>query len=316
MHGQLPDHEQHDVPPPHHTEWDAVVFDLPPNKEEAARQRREDEQHEFARQQVETNRWLTRFTGALVFATFCTIAVGIWQASIYHAQLTAMQGQLDEMKRTGEQSTEQTWSAIGNINWMARSADWSQKESKLGIESSERQSKAELDATIANFRQEQRAWLGAQDFTDSLPEKGQVWSSAWIVNTGKSPAMNIVCRSSGFTRDAGHVLKTSDFVYPSSLPEIKQGTIFPNQRFPLKTLAGPELDEAKQTALFNNVKARIWTEYLFGEVRYRDTFGKLHWTHFCTELAADLTSGTPCPIYNDTDDNKDDEWLPQRKAQC
>ena len=61
-----------------HSEGSSVVFDKPKSPEEIAR----DEQHEFARKQVNTNKWLAWFTGALVLATFCTIGVGVWQACI------------------------------------------------------------------------------------------------------------------------------------------------------------------------------------------------------------------------------------------
>jgi hypothetical protein len=93
----LADQEQDNVHRNFHREGEAVVFDAPLNPEETARQAREDEQHKFARQQVKTNGLLAWFTGALVLATACTIGVGIWQAIIYHKQLTAMQGQLAQM---------------------------------------------------------------------------------------------------------------------------------------------------------------------------------------------------------------------------
>ena len=64
-------------------------------------------------------------------------------------QLATMHGTLIEMKRSGEQSTEQMWSAIGNMNWMARSMDWSQKVSQRGV-----------DASVNALEQEQRAWVG------------------------------------------------------------------------------------------------------------------------------------------------------------
>lgn len=89
--------EQDNVHRTFHREGEAVVFDAPPDPIATARQRREDEQHEFARRQAQTNVRLLWFTGALVVATFCTIGVGLWQATIYHQQLTAMQGQLGQM---------------------------------------------------------------------------------------------------------------------------------------------------------------------------------------------------------------------------
>ena len=78
----MSDQEHNNEPAPFHREGGSVIFDKPPSAEEAARQRRENEQHEFARSQVKTNKTLAYFTGALVVATFCTIGVGIWQGTI------------------------------------------------------------------------------------------------------------------------------------------------------------------------------------------------------------------------------------------
>lgn len=104
----MSDEEQGIGPAPFHEEAGTVIFDKPKSEEEIARQRRENEQHEFARSQVKTNKRLAWFTGALVLASFCTIAVGIWQASIYGSQLTAMQGQLDQMSKQSAEIQKQT----------------------------------------------------------------------------------------------------------------------------------------------------------------------------------------------------------------
>ena len=53
--------------------------------------------------------------------------IGIAALIIYGCQLGVMRGTLSEMKTSGETSTQQMWSAINNLNWMARSVDWSQK---------------------------------------------------------------------------------------------------------------------------------------------------------------------------------------------
>lgn len=71
--------EQKDENRPFHTEGGQIVFDSPVDTEKAAREKRESEQHEFQRAQVKTNKRIAIFSGFLVLATFCTIAVGIWQ---------------------------------------------------------------------------------------------------------------------------------------------------------------------------------------------------------------------------------------------
>ncbi len=86
-----------------------------------------------------------------------------------------MQGQLDEMKRSGEQSTEQVWRAIDNINWLARSMDWSQKTTQKGIQAQvERMDAARTDAdkaaqnalqaSIDIASEDRRPWVGLKDF--------------------------------------------------------------------------------------------------------------------------------------------------------
>jgi hypothetical protein len=185
----LSNQEQDNEAPPFHHEGGAGIFDKPKSQEEVARQRREDEQHEFARSQVKTNKRLAWFTAALVFASFCTIAVGIWQASIYGSQLTAMRGQLDEMKRSGATSTDQMWRAVGNINWLAQSMDLSQKSTKRAMGD---QTKAQLRAAnvaakqLEDFENVQAAHLTIENIS-GVREAGNNWKVSFILaNRGNS----------------------------------------------------------------------------------------------------------------------------------
>jgi hypothetical protein len=150
---------------------------------------------------------------------------------------------------------------------------------------------------------DQRAWLGASDYAYAITESDPVEGSVIVLNTGRTPAMEILCRTTGTTKLKGYILKDSDIVYPADLPTLKEGTIFPNQHFPLKA-AGPPMDLSKQKIWFNSVTGGGWIQYFFGDIRYRDVFGRDHWTHFCTQFVPKTKSGTPCSIYNDTDDNK------------
>lgn len=91
----MSDNEQDSADRPFHREGQAVVFDKPRSEEEIARETRDREQHEFARAQVKTNRRLAWFTGALVLATFCTIAIGVWQAEISQKAANAAKSAAD-----------------------------------------------------------------------------------------------------------------------------------------------------------------------------------------------------------------------------
>jgi hypothetical protein len=173
---------------------------------------------------------------------------------------------------------------------------------KKALEASNRQSKAALDASIASSREDQRAWLGAGDETYSIPESGPIESTVTVGNTGKSPAIDVFCRIMGITKPRAYILSDSDIIYSPELPVLKEGTLFPNQHFPLKAGGNP-MDPADQKIWFQNIQSGDWVEYFFGDVRYKDTFGKEHWTHFCSRFVSSTKTGTPCSVYNDTDDN-------------
>ncbi|MGI8961990.1 MAG: hypothetical protein ACR2IV_19970 [Bryobacteraceae bacterium] len=69
--------------------------------------------------------WLEKLniTGQIILAI-----VGIWALIIYSGQLSVMRGTLAEVKTSGETTRQQIWSAIGNMNWMAKSMDESMKK--------------------------------------------------------------------------------------------------------------------------------------------------------------------------------------------
>ena len=98
-------------------------------------------------------------------------AVGIGALCIYSGQLKVMQGTLEQMRHSGSVATDQTWQAIGNMNWLARGMDESVRQtqqavasgkdqSKVAMEASAAQSKAAIDASVATARTDQRAWVG------------------------------------------------------------------------------------------------------------------------------------------------------------
>ena len=207
--------------------------------------------------------------------------------------------QAAKMKDMSDAADKIRQAAEGMVAQEQRIADNAEKS----LKASNNQSKTALDASIAASRQDQRAWLGVGDETYSISESGPIESSATVLNIGKSPAMDIFCRTSGTTKLKGYTLKDSDIVYPVEMPTIKEGTLFLNQHFPLKAGGNP-MDPGQQKMWFGNVQSGDWIQYFFGEVRYEDTFGGDHWTHFCTQFVPATKAGTPCPIYNDTDDTK------------
>jgi len=152
-----------------------------------------------------------------------------------------MQGQLDEMKRSGEQSTEQMWSAVGNINWEARTMDLSRKSSERAMEEEVRKMQLQVDQiqrsadyakqALADNREatrlEERPWVGIEsavpiDFIPN-PENHTVNMTVAFTfkNYGRSVAQhihflavlnsdptvfNLSCEQSAIQNHAGDVL--------------------------------------------------------------------------------------------------------------
>ena len=54
------------------------------------------------------------------------------------------------------------------------------------------------------------------------------------------------------------------------------------------------MEAGKQKIWFDNVQGGDYVQYFFGEVRYKDAFGKNHWTHFCSQFVPTTKTGTPC----------------------
>jgi hypothetical protein len=217
-----------------------------------------------------------------------------------HTLAEAAKKQADKMETMSGAAEKIRLAAEGMVEQDKRIADNAQKS----LDASNRQSKAALDASIASSREDQRAWLGVGDETYSISESSPIESTANVSDTGKSPALDIFCRISGVTETKAYVLSDSDIVYPLDSPILKEGTLFPNQHFPLKASSKTQMAAEQQKLWFQNVQNGDWIQYFFCKVWYKDAFRRDHWTHFCTEFVPSTKAGTPCPIYNETDDSK------------
>jgi hypothetical protein len=120
---------------------------------------------------------------------FSAIALAFIVAVIYGGQLWVMKQQLTEMKRSGESATDQMWSAIRNMNWMARSMD-----------NSVQQSSKALEASIAASYLDERAWVSIKSVTLSTPyflnRDGQI--TITLANSGKTPALEVGIAKASF----------------------------------------------------------------------------------------------------------------------
>jgi hypothetical protein len=133
-----------------------------------------------------------------VFTILLFIATIVY-AVYARKQWQVMDKQLAVMQQSSEQSTEQVWKAIDNINWMARSEDWSQKTMQSGMGAQAEQGKRSANAAekaVEAARQDQRAWMGFNAEADGpLAFSNQLIPTLrikiTIANVGHSPALRV-----------------------------------------------------------------------------------------------------------------------------
>lgn len=269
----MSDHEQDSGPTSFHKEGGAVIFDKPKSQEEIARQRREDEQHEFARSQVNTNKTLAWFTGALVLATFCTIGVGIWQGFISQKAANAAKEAVGVASRTLEETQR------SNAR-QAQLAEQARRDASAAAEANSKQANASLQTTIDNFHQEQRPWIVPVGLV--LPyepdETKDPVTKVTFANVGKTPAIETFSLSQV---DAGP--NQPAFPIRDSDKKVSRGfgTIPPG--------IGTYSYETSNTGFGQNLHPDVLTAYragnetifVFGKFFYKDVVGNSHWTTFC-----------------------------------
>ena len=141
------------------------------------------------------------------------------------AQWWVMRDTLTVMKTSGDVSTNQLWQAIGNMNWMARTADGSLKTTQEAFEASNLQTKRLASATeitaqatkggIETNRDalvlENRAWLGVVNETITQFEAGkELKADITVINSGKTPASQVM---EGFDVEVLPVIPTTPILF-------------------------------------------------------------------------------------------------------
>src|ERR1035441_386132 len=117
--------------------------------------------------------------------------IGLLALWIYHGQLVEMrkatvatQGAVDVASRT----LTETQSSNAR---QATLADQARKDANAASEANRQDSGRALQATIDNFHQDQRAWVGPNGVT-GVPTVGQPFSiTVRYINTGKTPALHL-----------------------------------------------------------------------------------------------------------------------------
>jgi hypothetical protein len=208
-------------------------------------------------------------------------------------QWKTMGDTLSEMKTSGATATDQLWQAIGNMNWMARTADGSLRQTQRGVTLSESQSKKSLQSSIDFFRTDQRAWVSPSSVVVDAPKPditGTVFTVSYK-NTGKTPAINVVARLGGFP----NLYQIPEYDERPSSETTPADVLAPMAFDHIKTSHAPVSEiEIKR------IRDGLTNLYLFGTVWYDGVFGAHHWSQYCYSVTKTLEF-EPCPSHNACD---------------
>lgn len=121
---------------------------------------------------------------ALVF-TSVLMAFG----TLFYAGAAAFQVWL--MDQSSKHTDQQIGILIGNMNWLARSMDYSVKESDQNNREVAQNAKDALSNTQAQLRLDERAWVVVRGIGPA-PQLDQPWNLRVVfTNTGKTPAKKV-----------------------------------------------------------------------------------------------------------------------------
>ncbi len=160
-----------------------------------------------AQQFKEAEKRMTAFERSTVRWTRVAVFASILAAIFICLQWIVMDSTLNEMKRSGDNATNQLWQAIGNMNWMARTADGSLHQAQQIFEANKLQTKRLADSTEKAAEAaksgtetnrnalvlENRPWLGVTEETVTQLEAGkEIKAQITLFNSGKTPASQVI----------------------------------------------------------------------------------------------------------------------------
>jgi hypothetical protein len=225
-------------------------------------------------------RWIqTTLANKLMVITTAIVAFG----TLFYAGVAIFQWRL--MKESANQTSSQIDKLITESR---RISDTSSETAN--------QAKRALDATIENFRLEQRAWVGpTQVETVTKANENQRFKvNVSIVNSGKTPALRY--RSTAYLRmiDAKGNPELPKEIVNKAMKETS-AVMQPGMTFKVT----PEFNKVLSKADIDDLLAGKSAIYLVGIINYEDVFGRPHSTKICIYLAKDLAELKPCSSGNE-----------------
>ncbi|HKV92989.1 MAG TPA: hypothetical protein VJW20_10610 [Candidatus Angelobacter sp.] len=271
----MTDDNDKDVEQTFHYESGLPVLDV---QNEAQRKANADKQREeqykqaqldLNRQQLMVNKRLAWFTFALFVCTLLTGGISLWQASIAKESASAA--------KAGAKAAQ---AAITETQKMRT------------------QNEKSFNATVEQFRLDQRAWLGPNIIAlvnPPIEANKEIQIGVNYTNSGKTPALDV----GGFTGRT-FVVSSARLDFSKFHPKEKmlKNTMFPGSsgHF-LATING------LPKPVFDDLIAGNSRIYVYGMISYRDIFKREHWTHFCSWYSPEAKGFMSCDTFNEVDSN-------------
>jgi hypothetical protein len=155
-----------------------------------------------------------------------------------------------------------------------------------------------FNATIDQFRLDQRAWVGI-DAWGGIPKIGEPFIiSVQIKNSGKTPALNVQLFSQEEPIKRG---EKPTFSYAERNSKTK-GILPPNATMTINLNTTKGVSMNKET--MEQLGKEDYVIYVYGKIIYDDVFGESHWIKFCSYLRADFKGYDIYSEYNEIDPMK------------
>ncbi|MGH2506771.1 MAG: hypothetical protein ACRDHZ_05075 [Ktedonobacteraceae bacterium] len=243
-------------------------------------------------QQVQANS-----SKVIAWLTAALVLVSVTSAGVSYLQFQAAKNSADASLSAALASIQQARDA-GEANWLNRSNSIN----------SERQSNKTFQASVDQFRLEQRAWVGVEHVASTGFTDRTIWTvTVTFVNSGKTPAKNVEV-------SAAYVVSPVSIAGPS-MEEVTRlhfgpaQSIAPEGRYSMELgpivlghpVFRPEIKDS-QTLLssYEAIKAGRLFLYYYGILKYKDAFGGHRQTQFCIFLANTKTKDAAfCDSFND-----------------
>jgi hypothetical protein len=246
------------------------------------------------------NRIMVVATVVIAFATAVNLLVAgaMWYemhegGTDTHTLADAAQKEAGNMANVSDAADKIRKAAQEMVAQDQRIADNAQK----ALDASNKQSKSALDASIANARLDQRAWVAPIGITNLNFKVGEPITFAVIFeNSGKSPALHerneVMVRS--FSRGFNGEFTYSDA--PAALG-VKSSTII-QPGMTVKN-ASPAEGLRPTSEQVDALKSGEGVLYIYGRIFYDDVFSIQHQTTFCYLVDPDLQNTEYCERYNE-----------------